>query len=222
MWSPAFHAHCCPHKDALLTILCSDTLLWDFPTWVPQLHVPYTLLGFQSVALLLPAYTYTLMPLMPQLIHTRHLPVQTPFQSVWEHSGHNFPVSMSFSLCMGSDIPRGSTASPPLLTRAPSQTWTLISMLDFSTMWTPSSSYLGSSILAGQPQPLWKPPRSSTLAPTLVPGSYCSPLPPSAWTFSATYLDSDVLLHLHGEVDLAKFCRMAFGIKHSGKEGKGK
>lgn len=95
-------------------------------------------------------------------------------------------------------------------------------MLDFSTMWTPSSSYLGSSTLAGQPQPLWKPPRSSTLAPTLVPGSCCSPLSLSTWTSSATYLDSDVLLHLHWEVDLAQSCLMAFGIKHSGKEGKGK
>jgi len=62
----------------------------------------------------------------PDIFLCRH-----PFQSVWEHSGHNLPVSMSFSLCMGSDIPHSSTASPPLLTTAPSQTWTLISRARF-------------------------------------------------------------------------------------------
>lgn len=53
-----------------------------------------------------------------------------PFQSVWDHSSHNFPASMS-SLCTGWDIPHGSTASLPLLTTALSQAWTLISHARF-------------------------------------------------------------------------------------------
>ena len=217
IWTPTFHAHCCPHKDALLTSLCSDTPLWDCPTWVPQVHAPSTLLGLQ------PAAVTACLHVHPPPSHAPASSHQTPscadtLLSLCGHTGHSFPAPMSFSPCLGLD----TLLHCPFSRLLPLRRGLWYPMLDFSLMWTPSSSHLGSSTLAGQPQPLRKPPRSSTLAPTLVPGSCCSLLSPPVWTFSATYLDLDVLLHLHGEVDLAQSCLMAFGIKHSGKEGKGK
>lgn len=188
-----------PHKT--LSLPPSLTPCSGSPPETPPSSCPLPLLGFQSVALLLPA-TPTPFPSHTQLLHTRPLPVQTAF-SICVGPQWPLPPRQCTSLCRLGHSTRLHCLLPPSPRLRYLQAWTLISHARFLYCGhLPPHTW--ARTLAGQPNPmkplvllpLWLLPLCQ--AQLLLHRSHYlhgHPLQP-AWI-------PVVLLHLHWEVDLA-------------------